>query len=586
MAADVGQRFNGWSYSDLPYNDHNAQAAQDSSIQQMVLNHGSVSFGRFTAESLSWEKRSVFDHNRRQEELRKLTAPGLVAQKKAFFEEYYKKARHLKAQGGMHLTAATMNERNEDRTLDHSSQADELPAVTSEEPADELPTVMSVEPVASAPSSGVDPSTEISSSDERKCQDRHDIGYLTFNPLFSQTAGLQNIQEERSSSGQQQCRDLEFPCTAQTSSSHGFRSEGTERKVLAPRHVDSNDNGESNIVGSRIVLPKASLQSECLNVDPEKHRSRKNIPIVNRSTKIPKDLPTSVMNIPRVNLRKNSENRPSQDLKDPFHKRVEMKLRALSDRMDADRTAASSRSASYQPPNRAMTSFRSSYQNTDRLATSSRSSLCQNTGRPLAISKLAAQASHKYLKGMEHSDAPTCEILFNKGSSASLVASTNSTATGKSAAKFSSVPSSSQVSTNTFRTSQVTLKRATGPTSVNSVSHNKRKHTLTALDEKNPKKEYVRASAPPSARSSSDNLPPVAKAPKISNAINVVVKTKVVQKSKSASNHVGGTNMMTRRSATYNEQNRKVAESSTRSNPKVGPSLTKKKPRQERPRWR
>jgi len=83
MAADVGQRFSGWSCSDLPYNDH---STQDSSVQQMVLNHGSISFGRFAAESLSWEKWSVFEHNRRQEELSKLTAPGLVAQKKAFLK--------------------------------------------------------------------------------------------------------------------------------------------------------------------------------------------------------------------------------------------------------------------------------------------------------------------------------------------------------------------------------------------------------------------------------------------------------------------------------------------------------------------
>ncbi|ONM21387.1 TPX2 (targeting protein for Xklp2) protein family [Zea mays] len=77
--------------------EHGQQACQtfrrrvlalDSSDQEMVLNHGSVSFGRFAAESLSWERRSVFEHNRRQEELSKLKAPGLVAQKKAFFEEY------------------------------------------------------------------------------------------------------------------------------------------------------------------------------------------------------------------------------------------------------------------------------------------------------------------------------------------------------------------------------------------------------------------------------------------------------------------------------------------------------------------
>ncbi|PWZ22986.1 Protein WVD2-like 7 [Zea mays] len=540
MAADVGLRFNGWSYSDLPYNDHNAQ---DSSVQEMVLNHGSVSFGRFAAESLSWERRSVFEHNRRQEELSKLTAPGLVAQKKAFFEEYYKRARHLKAQGVLHQAGAAVEEND-------SSQADELPAAMSEDP------------VATAPSSSFEPSTDV----ESKCQDAHEHGYLTFNPLFSQTASLPNIQEESSSSGQK----------------HGFSCETIERKVLAPRRVPSNDNDQSNIAGSRIVLPIASLQSEYLKADPEKSEASKNVPIINRSKK---DLATSVISIPRVDLRRNSENGPSRDLEDPFHKRVEMKLRALSDRMDADRTAASSRSASYQPPpERAMTSSRSAYQ--DRLAISSRSSVCQNTSKALAPSKLAAQASHKFLKGVQRLDGIPREIFVNKGSSASLVASCNSSATGKLSAKILVAPSSSQVGAKTSRTAQVTPKRTAGPTSVNNVSHNKRKHTPVALGEKYPKREYVRRSAPPSARSSSENLPRAAKAPKISKVTNAVSKAEVVQKSKSSSNLVGGRNLSTKRSANCNEENRKAIPSRkvnlaecTRSNLKGGPSLTKNKPR-------
>lgn len=561
MAADVGQRFSGWSYSDLPYNDHNPQ---DYSVQQMVLNHGSVSFGRFAAESLSWEKRSVFDHNRRQEELRKLTAPGLVAQKKAFFEEYYKRARHLKAQGAMQQTEATMEERNDESTLGHSRQAD---------------AVMLENPVANAPSSSSEPSTEANSSDERKCQE---LGYLTFNPLFSQTAVLQNIEEEeRPSSGQKQNLDQEFPCTAHASGNHEFSREAIERKVLAPRHVVSNDNGESNVSGSRIVLPVASLLSEGLEVGHEKRGVRKTVAVVNRSTKISKDLQTSVIHTRRVDLRRNSENRPSQDLKDPFHKRVEMKLRALSDRLDADKTAASSRSA--------MTSCRSSYQNADRLTTSSRSSMRQNTDRVLAPSKLTAQASHKYRKGVQRSDA------LCKGSSPSHVASTNSTATGKLAAKTLVMPSSSQVSARTSRTVQVTSKRSAGPTSINNGSQNKRKQlsTPTALDENNRKRGYMLASAPPSARSSSENIPPTAKAPKISNVRNVVAKTELVQKSRSAGHPVGARYTATKRSVS-NEQNRKVppsaagrlAESGMRSNLRGGPSLTKKKPRQERPQWR
>jgi hypothetical protein len=60
-----------------------------------TLNHGSISFGRFELESLSWEKWSVFANDSRSEEFGKFS--GLVAQKKAYFEEYYKRIRELKA---------------------------------------------------------------------------------------------------------------------------------------------------------------------------------------------------------------------------------------------------------------------------------------------------------------------------------------------------------------------------------------------------------------------------------------------------------------------------------------------------------
>ncbi|XP_035544795.1 protein WVD2-like 7 isoform X4 [Juglans regia] len=62
-----------------------------------ILDHGSISFGRFAVESLAWEKRSVFSHNRCQEELEKFKAPGFVAQKKAYFEEYYGRVRAMAA---------------------------------------------------------------------------------------------------------------------------------------------------------------------------------------------------------------------------------------------------------------------------------------------------------------------------------------------------------------------------------------------------------------------------------------------------------------------------------------------------------
>ncbi|KAF0922671.1 hypothetical protein E2562_001069 [Oryza meyeriana var. granulata] len=60
-----------------------------------VFDHGSISFGRFELESLAWEKWSVFANDRRHEEFGKFN--GLVAKKKAYFEEYFKRIRELKA---------------------------------------------------------------------------------------------------------------------------------------------------------------------------------------------------------------------------------------------------------------------------------------------------------------------------------------------------------------------------------------------------------------------------------------------------------------------------------------------------------
>ncbi|XP_058097625.1 protein WVD2-like 7 isoform X2 [Magnolia sinica] len=92
MATDMGRAYCEWSHDEMPdWSD-----SREPSISQ-ILDHGSISFGRFSVESLSWEKWSVFSHNRCQEELEKFKTPGLVAQKKAYFEAYYKRIRVLKA---------------------------------------------------------------------------------------------------------------------------------------------------------------------------------------------------------------------------------------------------------------------------------------------------------------------------------------------------------------------------------------------------------------------------------------------------------------------------------------------------------
>lgn len=61
------------------------------SLQADSLHSGSVSFGRFETESLSWERKSSFSHNRYLEEVEKYSKPGSVTEKKAYFEAHFKK---------------------------------------------------------------------------------------------------------------------------------------------------------------------------------------------------------------------------------------------------------------------------------------------------------------------------------------------------------------------------------------------------------------------------------------------------------------------------------------------------------------
>ncbi|XP_068647936.1 uncharacterized protein [Aristolochia californica] len=93
MATDLGRAYREWPQLDELSNQNDCQEPSTSQL----LDHGSISFGRFAEESLCWEKWSVFSHNRCKEELEKFRAPGLVAQKKAYFEEYYRRIRALKA---------------------------------------------------------------------------------------------------------------------------------------------------------------------------------------------------------------------------------------------------------------------------------------------------------------------------------------------------------------------------------------------------------------------------------------------------------------------------------------------------------
>ncbi|KAJ4961612.1 hypothetical protein NE237_021522 [Protea cynaroides] len=89
------------------------------------IHSGSISFGRFETEPLSWEKRSSFSHNRYLEEVEKYSTPGSVTQKKAYFEAHFKKKALLRqasadCQNGMEYHTS------ENDILDHMNNMEEF----------------------------------------------------------------------------------------------------------------------------------------------------------------------------------------------------------------------------------------------------------------------------------------------------------------------------------------------------------------------------------------------------------------------------------------------------------------------------
>ncbi|XP_078434309.1 uncharacterized protein LOC144705483 [Wolffia australiana] len=126
MATDLDERFRGWQHEDMM-----GQEDSEDPVLPHMLDHGSVSFGKYDFESLSWERRSAFTYDRRMEELEKLKAPGLVSKKKAFFEEYYKRLRAMKSlqvsdeagsslDCGLDDNPATIGVSCEDKSLNHT----------------------------------------------------------------------------------------------------------------------------------------------------------------------------------------------------------------------------------------------------------------------------------------------------------------------------------------------------------------------------------------------------------------------------------------------------------------------------------
>ncbi|KAI3453119.1 hypothetical protein Pfo_009782 [Paulownia fortunei] len=96
------------------------------------LRSGSISFGRFESETLCWERRSSFSHNRYLEEVEKCSKPGSVTEKKAYFEAHFRKKglMGLSSPEGQNETDYQTSENNVSEKIGNDEESDRMSAVT------------------------------------------------------------------------------------------------------------------------------------------------------------------------------------------------------------------------------------------------------------------------------------------------------------------------------------------------------------------------------------------------------------------------------------------------------------------------
>ncbi|KAI4350575.1 hypothetical protein L6164_005022 [Bauhinia variegata] len=125
----------------------------------------SISFGRFTSESLAWEKWSTFSHNRYVEEAERYSRPGSVAQKKAFFEAHYKRLAAKKA--AALLEQANNAASNDVQEQQHEEAVDNIKtheSQTTSPNSEQVHKALSSDPKAMFSSPGHDLNSNISES--------------------------------------------------------------------------------------------------------------------------------------------------------------------------------------------------------------------------------------------------------------------------------------------------------------------------------------------------------------------------------------------------------------------------------------
>ncbi|ONM35839.1 TPX2 (targeting protein for Xklp2) protein family [Zea mays] len=241
MATEVKQTYFSWSQGESTERD----GPQGVSVSQ-TLDHGSISFGRFELESLSWEKWSVFTNDRRNEEFGKFN--GLVAQKKAYFEEYYKKIRELKA-------SQQQNQQTE-LILEYSGDGSDSSQTAEEEQGADLET-----PTGSG--AAVDVYVE-----EVPCETTSEHGLQCYNDQGNENFDTEFSSSNLSSSGgflQQTDHDVRVPVRGDNSTSKLYAApqnassvhDGTRKTYEAARTPRRIIEKDSRLRHSPKIIPKS-----------------------------------------------------------------------------------------------------------------------------------------------------------------------------------------------------------------------------------------------------------------------------------------------------------------------------------------
>ncbi|XP_038990026.1 uncharacterized protein LOC103719493 [Phoenix dactylifera] len=252
MATDVDQTFYGWSQDESSDQD----GSQEASVSQM-LDHGSISFGRFASEPLSWERRSVFAHDRRQEELEKVN--GLVAKKKAFFEEYYKRLRALKALQQNQPTELTLDYGGDGSNSSQTGEDDETALQVG---------TLRDEAAETIDASSGEPANELTFTQDMNCsedlQTRQLYPASTTSDIDSLRKNIEKIELEKNSNHAVRTQDLEteslLPVTRSTEEiEQNYISSVDDKEILREQESSvSNvepgpapDGSVSNLTNSR-----------------------------------------------------------------------------------------------------------------------------------------------------------------------------------------------------------------------------------------------------------------------------------------------------------------------------------------------